>query len=163
MTKAAIEVRNLKQFRKDLKQLESGSEWAKALTAVNRTTAQKIAIIARAKALGLGGVRQHAASAIRGYATAEQGSVGFNPGGAHPEASVAFWGSKGRSGWYARPQYTGSKKPQHPPWVGNSWEPGVAGQGPYAINAALAQYLPQLEEDYAKALDDLAKAAFPDK
>lgn len=158
----AIEVKGLKEFKKGLRQLEDGKEWAKALAAVNRTAAQKVAAMAKAKAIGLGGVHKHAAPAIRGYGTATGGAVGVPTGGkSHPEAPVAFWGAKGRSGWYAKPQYRASQKPQHPPWVGNSWEPGGSG-GPYGINAALNDYLPQLERDYLASIEELAKAAYPE-
>lgn len=77
-------------------------------------------------------------------------------------ANVAFWGAKKRTGWYAARRYAHSTR-QHPSWVGNTWEAAVAGQGPYAINAALAAELQRFLGLYGQMIDDLAHRAFPER
>jgi hypothetical protein len=154
---AAVEIEGLKDFRKELKAL--GPEWPKALRKQYKTISDHVAQRAAAKASSLGGVHAKAAPKIKGHATASEASVGVPSGGA---ASVGVWGAKRHTGWYAKPQYADSP-PQHPKWVGNSWEPGVAGQGPYAINSAIAAELPFIEQAFGAAIDDVTARAFPDR
>jgi len=75
-------------------------------------------------------------------------------------ANVAFWGAKKHTGWYNRARYVDGV-PQHPKWIGNSWDAATNPGGPYAINAALAAYLPELLDEYEEAIQDLARRAFP--
>lgn len=156
MAQPAVEIKGLKEFRRDLKAADA--EYPKALRKANKVIADEMAKAAQARASSMGGVRAKAASSIRGYATPVQASVGFPSGGI---AGAAFWGMKRHTGWYAKRQYRGSP-PQHPRWVGNSWEPGVAGQGPYAINDAIAAGIPRIIEAFGGAIDDVTKQAFPD-
>lgn len=156
MAQPAVEIRGLKDFRRDLKAV--GTEFPKALRVAHKKIADDVAEAARGKAAAMGGVRAKAASKIKGYATPVQASVGFPAGGI---AGAAFWGTKRHTGWYAARRYAGSP-PQHPPWVGNSWEPGVAGQGPYAINAAIADSLEKITGAFGEAITDISKQAFPD-
>lgn len=65
-----------------------------------------------------------------------------------PGATVAFWGARKRTGWYAAERYQDGGRPQHPPWVGNRWQAGARNQGPYVINEMLADRLPQLQRLY---------------
>jgi hypothetical protein len=153
----AVEVKGLKDFRRELKELENGME--KELRVFHKSLGDELADKARSIASGMGGVRAKTAGAIKGYATQLQASVGFAPGGRYPAASVAFWGAKRHTGWYA---HINSSVPQHPKWVGNSWEPGVHGQGPYAINDAVADAAHDLADRYGRFVDDLTARAFPD-
>jgi hypothetical protein len=156
MAQRGIDVKGLREFRTELKRVDA--EFPKALRKVHKEIADDVADRAQNVASGMGGVRAKAAGAIRGYATQVQASVGVSGGGI---ANVAFWGALKRSGWYAHIHSPGGRR-QHPMWVGNSWEPGVAGQGPYAINDAIADKLPDIDESYLDAIEDLARSAFPD-
>jgi len=150
----AAEIRGLKEFRRQLKDVDA--YWVKELRKASKDVADEGASHARREAASLGGVQAHAAKAIKGYATATEARVGILAGKRHPEANAAFWGAKRRTGWYGFNRYRVSRAIQHPVWVGNAWEPAVRGQGPYAINDALATHLESLLNRYRKSIDDLA-------
>jgi hypothetical protein len=152
----AIEVKGLKEFRKELKGVSS--EMPKALRLWHKDIADSVAARARGTASGMGGVQAKAAGSIKGYATQTQASIGFPSGGI---AGAAYWGMKRHTGWYAAARYSGSRR-QHPVWIGASWEPAVAGQGPYAINDTLAEMLPEIDDKYLDGIEALARSAFPD-
>lgn len=156
MAEKVVEVKGLKDFRRELKVVSS--DLPKELRKAQKGIADDVASRAQGRASGLGGEAAKGASLIRGYATQTQASVGFPAG---TVAGAAFWGTLRRTGWYAAARYAGSTR-QHPKWVGNSWEPGVAGQGPYAINDALADFLPELDDRYLDMIEHLAAKAFPD-
>src|SRR5690606_39480933 len=79
-----------------------------------------------------------------------------------PDALVRFWGTKKRTGWYARPRYENSPK-QHPDWVGNQWEPGLnAGSRPYFIGDAIDRSVDGVVDLFDREIGDLTKRAFPD-
>lgn len=155
----AVEVKGLKDFRRELRRVDAG--FPKELRRVQKTIADDVADRARSIASGMGGVQAKAAGAIKGYATATQASVGIAGGKSAPYASVAFWGALKRTGWYGHIHSPGGRR-QHPVWVGNSWEPGVSGQGPYAINDAVADKLTDIDDSYLDMIEQLAASAFPD-
>ena len=154
------EIQGLKEFRRELKAL--GPEWPKELTKVHKAIAAKATALAQAKAMGLGGEQRKAAAAIKPAATMRTMGIAVRPTTRAPMAFPAFWGTKKRSGWYARARYRSSTARQHPAWVGNTWEVAQRGQGPYAINDALAASLPSLLDDYSTMLRDLTHRAFPE-
>jgi hypothetical protein len=156
MAQPSVEVKGLKEFRQALRGVSA--DLPKALRAAQKEVADDVADRARSQAGGMGGIQAKAAGNIRAYATQVQASIGFPSGGI---AGAAFWGTLRRTGWYAAARYA-DDRPNNPRWVGSSWEPGVAGTGPYAINDALASYLPQLDERYLDMITDLAAKAFPD-
>lgn len=156
MTEKVIEVKGLREFRRELK--AASADLPKEMRKAQKGIADEVADRAQGVAGGMGGIQAKAAGSIRGYATQTQASVGFPSGGI---AGAAFWGTLRHTGWYAAARYAGGP-PNNPRWVGNSWEPGVAGQGPYAINDALADFLPELDERYLDMIDDLTARAFPD-
>ena len=151
-------VRGLNEFRKALKAV--GPEWPRALRGVHKVIADKGATAAQGFARGMGGVQAHFAAAIRGTANQREARVGLRAGERGP--NVAFWGAKRHTGWFAAGRYhdTALGARQHPPWVGSDWDAAVAGQGPYAINAALAAHLPEFLDDYLDMVIDLASEAF---
>lgn len=159
MPEKAVEVKGLTEFRRELRRMSA--EFPKEMRRTQKDIADDVAERARGLASGYGRLQAHAAPAIRSYATQVQASVGFTTGGSYPMASVAFWGAMRHTGWYAKARYAHSTR-QHPPWVGNSWDVGVRGQGPRAINPAIADMLPEIDERYLKMIDELAKRAFPD-
>jgi hypothetical protein len=156
MAEKVVEVKGLKDFRRELKAASSGMP--KALRKAQKEIADDVAAGSQLAAFAMGGLQAKAAGSIKGYASQTQASVGFPSGGI---AGAAFWGTLRHTGWYAAARYAGGR-PNNPKWVGNSWEPGVAGQGPYAINDALADFLPDLDDRYLDMLEDLASKAFPD-
>lgn len=74
-----------------------------------------------------------------------------------PGAQGAFYGAKGRSGWYANPRYAESTGRQFPQWVGNSWPIATKGQGPQPINDMLADELPKIGDMYLEGAWDALK------
>lgn len=154
-----VEIVGLKEFRQALRSL--GPEWPKALRAANKRIADRGALLARGYAAGMGGVQAKAAGAIKGYANQREIRIGIGSGKALPMAAVAFWGAKRHTGWYARARYHDST-PQHPEWVGNSWDVAAFGQGPYAINQSLAMNINTLLEEYFTEIEVLAHDAFPE-
>ncbi len=157
----AVEITGLREFRKALKAV--GPEWPKELTRANREVAKIAERVSQSSARSMGGIQAKAASAIRGSANARQARIQIKPskGKRNPTAmaNVAFWGAERRTGWYATKK---QGKPQHPEWVGSSWEVADPNGGPYAINAALARHLDDIVAAHAAALDRVAAAAFPD-
>lgn len=97
----------------------------------------------------------HFSGSIYGTGSASKASIAVRQ-----EANAAFWGARKRTGWYAAPKYAGGP-PQHPEWVGNSWDVGQLGQGPYAINPAIYHELDNIDRAYLQSIDDLARRAFP--
>lgn len=154
-----VQIVGLADFRRDLKAV--GDEWPRQLRQVNKEVADKARDYARGEATALGGVHAKAAPAIKSFATATQAKIGVTVGDRRfPMAAVATWGAKRHSGWYAARRYRSSVA-QHPPWVGNTYDTGVVGQGPYGINSAIAHHERELAEMYLDGLADLAARAFP--
>ena len=136
--------------------------WDAALSLAHQKIASKGAAYSRAAARGMGGVQAKAASAIGEKHTPARASVAVLPSRyLDPMANVAFWGAKKRTGWYAKGRY-GLNTRQHPVWIGNSWEVAVHGQGPYAINDALATHREELLDQYVIEIDRIAHEAFPE-
>lgn len=156
MASGQIEIRGLADFRRALKAMDP--DWPKALTKVHRAVATEAAGIARGIATGMGGVRAKAAGTIKG--SGNQRSARIGPSGGGGIGNVAFWGAKKHTGWYGHSSYNDSQSAQHPPWVGSSWEVGNAGEGPYAINPAVATYEPRMEQRYFDMVLELAHDAF---
>lgn len=150
---SGVEVLGLSAFRKELRQLEDPKPWTRELGNVNREVAKQGAEWARAAATAMGGPQKHFAGAIRGYGSAASARIAVKD----QDAYAAFWGAKQRTGWNA-----GNKTPNQPEWVGSSWDAAVHGQGPYAINDALATRIRQLEALYINGIDDITRRAFPD-
>lgn len=151
-----VEIVGLREFVSALKRV--GPEWPKALREVLGIIAEEGRDQSRRRAKGMGGVQSKAAGAIGKRATNKGASVTVATGSAL--GGVAFFGAKRHAGWYSRARYSNST-PQFDPWVGSSWEVAVAGEGPYAINDALAAYLPYLDQHFQEMIDELASAAFP--
>lgn len=176
-------------MRRALKTLENPREWSKELGRAHRKVGGVVADKARAEA-NRGDPRlsvphnrmlEHFASKIVGKGTVSGARVGLR--GVKPEAVGAFWGAKGRSGWYLDQSIESRRidgsgrvqvdyrlandpsrggRPQFGRWVGNSWDAGRLDQGPYAINPAVAKNQALIEATYKEVTDDLLARAFPD-
>jgi hypothetical protein len=155
---SVTEIRGLRDFRRELKAI--GPEWPRELRKVNKEISTRAAGWARARATAHGGAQAKFADRIRGYANQRAARVGIATG--NTGAGPTFWGAKRHTGWYDRARYNDSP-PQHPPWVGNSWDAAVHGQGPYALNPALADHVDDIVDEYGDMLDELAHRAFPER
>ncbi len=150
-----VELVGLQEFRAALKAM--GPEWPRALTEVHQQIGRRGAALARGRASTP--LQAKAQGTIKGRGT--QSAATISVSGMGGLGNVAFWGAKKKTGWYAKPQFADGPA-QHPPWVGNSWEVAVHGQGPYAINAALADDLPDIMKQYENMIDNLTAKAFPE-
>lgn len=155
-----VQVVGLREFRAALAKLDGN--WDSRLSLAHQKIAAKGATVSRAYAAGMGGVQSKAKSAIGGKHTKNEAAVGVFGSRLDRMANVAYWGAKRKTGWYRKPRYFDSP-PQHAPWVGNTWEAAVAGQGPYAINNALAANLDELLDEYMQMVDGIAAEAFPER
>lgn len=156
--RGAVQIVGLKEFRQKLKELDNPREWSKKLGQVQREIAKRVAAWSAGEAEGMGGPQGHFAKAIKGRG----GVTGARIQIANESANAAFWGAKQRSGWFARSRYSAYDGGglQHPRWVGNSWDVGVAGQGPYAINDTIADRMDEIVKDYREGMTALAAEAF---
>lgn len=143
------------QFRKELRKLgPAGKDWRAKLAEVNEANAYIIAAEARVLALAMGGVQAHAAEVIKSGKTERGLRINVSATSAHPEGLAAFWGAKQATGWNA-----GGDKPNLPDWVGIAWKVGTAGEGPYAVNDAIAAKRDDVVKSWAQAVEDLAREA----
>lgn len=156
---AEVEILNYKEFRAALREVEGN--WDSAMSLAHQKIGTRGAGFARARARGMGGVQAKAASAIGEKHTPRFAAVAVMPSAVDRMGNAAFWGAKRHTGWYDHPRYQDSA-PQHPPWVGSSWDVAEHGQGPYAINEALAANIDELLDEYLVAIDGIAKRAFPE-
>lgn len=150
-----VEIKGLDDFRRELKKLEGN--FPKELRDAHRDIAKHVEREARKFAVGTGRMQAHFASQIRGRADNFGAWIGLRSS----QANAAFFGAERKTGWYAAPRYFDSP-PQFPDWVGNNWDVGVLGQGPYAINPAIFHELPEIERRYGEVIDDISRRAFPD-
>ena len=121
--------------------------WARELTRAMRSVAQQGAAWAQAEAVGMGGQQRHFADALAGRAagtTARIEVAGERTPAGKARGNPAFWGTKAQGNW-----------------IGSGWDVGDPTAGPYAINAALFKHDDDLLHEVMKAIDDVARAAFP--
>ena len=150
---ANLEVVGLKQFRSDLRKMENGKRWVRELGAEQRVIAKRVAGDARFEAARMGGSTKHFADAIKGLG----GATGARIQIADDTANAAFWGAKNQwTGWNLESEGRAANQPE---WVGNTWEVGVRGQGPYAINDTIAELRTWIEQQYLDGIERVAKAA----
>lgn len=126
-----------------------------ALKEIHKEVAKEAAGYAQAEALSMGGLQAKAASRIKGRGTTTAARIAISKTKTTQFANTAFWGQKKRSGWYAWGRFSDSPAPQHAPWVGNNWDVAVKGQGPYAINDALAENIEAILDVYREKLQQV--------
>lgn len=141
-----VRVEGAKELAAALKRFPAVSK--RELARSNRSVARKGRGYARQGAERKGPVQRKMAKGIGSTANAKQAALTVRNTPSAPGATVAFYGAKRRTGWYAAPQYRASTARQHPPWIGTAWTPAVRGQGPYGINDALAEHIGDLQRDY---------------
>ena len=142
---------------------DMGPEWAKELKTAHKDVADRAAQWAQWEAASSGTRQQQAAmGAIRGQGRDTEARIFISRSKSTPFAGAAFWGAKRRTGWYGAAKFKGSTGRQFLPWVGNSWDVAVAGEGPYAINDALAEHLDDILEFFNLAIDRVTAKAFPE-
>lgn len=155
---------HIDEFRREVARLgPDGKDWEDKLKEVNEANAYTIAADARAKARALGGVQARAADAIKSRRVKAGIRVAVSSGAGRPEALAAFWGGKRRTGWNSPDDVTNpgfiSDTPNLPEWVGNTWKVAERGEGPYAVNAAIADKRADVIKAWGDAIDDLAREA----
>lgn len=148
-----MRIDGLKELRKELRKAEDPKSWGKALGRANREGAQRVATWSQGAAQSMGGPYAHFASMISGRATQTAARIQIDS-----TANATFWGARGRSGW----NYGNGGFAQHPEWVGNSWDVGRTGQGPYAINETIARRAVEIDAIYRGVIDEIYAGAFPD-
>lgn len=152
---SGVQIVGLAALRKELRKLEDPRTWSKALAAVHREVAQDVAAEARSNASSMGGAFRHFAPAIRGYGSVQAARVGLRD----PNSYATFWGAKQQwTGWNVQSE---GRRPNHPDWVGNSWDVAVRGQGPYALNDAAADRSEQSIQTLSEGIDAILRDAFP--
>jgi len=142
-----VEVEGLASFRKELRALEGETNWTRELTRGMRGIAKTAAGWSRQEALGMGGQQAHFADALAGRAsgiTARIEVAGPRTPAGKARANPAFWGTKAQGNW-----------------IGTSWDIGVPGQGPFAINAALFRHGDDLVDEVGDLVEYIAAEAFP--
>jgi len=143
-----VKVEGLAAFRKELKALEGDTNWNRELTRGMRGVATKAAGWARSEAQSMGGQQAHFASALFGRATATQARIevaGERSPKGKVRANPAFWGRNSQGNW-----------------IGASWDVGIPGEGPYAINTAIFRHRDDLVEEIGDVFDAVIRQAFPD-
>lgn len=128
------------------------------LRASNTRTAKEAQRWARAAEMAGTPAQRHMATAIRGVGTSNAAILRIVPRGRTAGANPVYWGSSKRTGWNAR--HTDSR-PQHPAPIGFAWKPATFGQGPYAINDALARHLSDMTDIYLAGQVQALARAFP--
>jgi hypothetical protein len=151
-------IAGMAEFRKALRSM--GEQYPKKLRQINKDIADIGADYSQAEAFKMGGIWAKAAKGIKGKASQKDARIGVTTGKSTPFAGAAFWGMKRRTGWYGG-LHSPNGAPQHPPWVGNTWAVAVKGQGPYAINTALADHLDDILKVYSDAIEALMNEALP--
>lgn len=150
-------------------------EMRRELRRANATTAKAAQKWTRAAAMsGTPAERRHA-SAITGVGTSTAALIRINTRSQKNKgANPVFWGSDRTSGWnrysYTRPkpgqkvrlrrQSSGARR-QFRPAIGFAWRPATLGEGPYAINRALAIHLDDIGEIYMLGQLRALARAFP--
>lgn len=150
---AAVRIQGLDEFVAELRAADGG--WPRELGRVHRRIGTMVATEARVFAIGTGPEQAHFANKIEGRGDPRSATVGVRS-----IANAAFWGTLRRTGWYAAAKYEGGPR-QHPAWIGQTWQVGRVGEGPLAINPAIAHELPRIERAYADAVGELYGRAFP--
>lgn len=146
---SAVQVQGLAELRKELKLLNAGKKWTQELSKLSRKVSRSVVMWSRGEATGM---QAHFARNIRGTGGPAGARIGIDR-----VANAAFWGAHKRTGWN-----DGNGPANQPAWVGASWQVGVAGQGPYAINPAIADHMDEIIEMYGDGIDDITSRAFPD-
>lgn len=146
---------------------KASGKWDAELARAHKETAERGAEWARFEAAGSGGKwgRQRAVAidSIKPKSSAKAAQIAVYSSGRAPFALAAYWGAKRHAGWYGAAKYRQSAGKQFAPWVGSDWAVAVAGEGPYAINDALAKHLKDIDEFFLSSVDRATSNVYPDK
>ncbi len=147
----AIQVDGLKDFQKDLR--AANRDFPKQLRVAGKDAAEIVAGRTRSSYARRGGVAPKVARSVK--AMGEQRGASVKIGGKRfPFALGAeFGGGKYRKG---RPSPRGGYTTQFPPWRGNGLGAG------YSLMPTIRASQEEIVDQYADALDAIAKRCFPD-
>lgn len=157
---SGADIVGLNEFRAALKALDGN--WPKELKEAHKTIGDRGAQWGQWEAATGSRMQQVARAAIKGKGTEKDARIRVAQTKAIPFANFAFWGGKRRAGWFADPLRYGAYASPFQPWVGSDWQAASAGEGPYAINPALAKHMDDILETYWKLIDRISHRAFPD-
>jgi hypothetical protein len=137
--RTGIDPKELRALRKRLKEREDGKAWTKALGAGSKAAGEIIVAESRSRLAGYVGHRKAArvGRQIKARASGLGIRIGVSNSSRVPYALATIWGTKKRTGWYARRRFEDSDGVQHEDWVGAGWKAGEVGEGPYGINSAI--------------------------
>lgn len=144
-----VDIKELREFRRSLKDRADAKAWVRTLASASKRGGQIIVNEARSNASGMGGQQAAAAGAIKASASAEGISIRVGRTARAPFGLAAFWGAERQTGWYGQGRYFNSMGVQFKPWVGASWDVGQAGEGPYAVNAAIASKIDEVMDGWS--------------
>jgi hypothetical protein len=139
-----VEIRGLRDFQRGLREIDPKAP--AALRKGLKTVAEVVAEAARSKASSSGGVLAKSAESIKAQAQQRQASISWGSA-RQPFAVGAILGA--------------IRYKQFDTWRGNSWEVGVAGTGPRAVNDAIADKEEAIVEGVGDVIEELASSAFP--
>ena len=154
------------QFSRAIALLARDRSWRPELKRAYRPVSNLAARMSRAE-MRTSGDRQLAAAArgVRGNASALGAQIrvsGRVPTSTTTMSALApVYGTKGRTGWFAKPRYAMSGSRNNPSWIGNNWTVGVRGEGPRGVNAAIAEGQEQIVDEFETATVAMLKRAFP--
>lgn len=158
-------VRELRRMFKEVGELVDPSGSVTTGNAVLKGMWREIAdwLAAEARAEASTPLERKMAPAIKGSATVGRGArLQISKTKSREAAWAAFWGQTRRSGWFAAGRYReySGRDQGFKRWVGASWGVGQQGEGPYALNPAIAKNRAELEKrmraGFQRALDQIA-------
>jgi hypothetical protein len=132
---------------------EAGVETRRQVRNANQRIGKKVEGWAKTEARAGTRMQAAASKALLGGSTNDYAFVRITRDKKVPFALAAFWGVKGRRGWYASEKYRSSGKDQFPAWVGTGWKWGGSG-GPYAINDTLRKREDEVVDLYRDAIEE---------
>lgn len=145
--------RQFKDLAEEMYGSRAGRMGGKVLTEAYREGSELVASRARSNARGGTPLQRRSASAIKAKPSVRGAGVRVTASSGVPAALAAFFGRDRPSGWYLKQVTVGSSKDDlvtaarkqgFPAWVGQSWTVGRRGEGPHAVNDAVADSIDEV-------------------
>jgi hypothetical protein len=137
---------------------DAGVETRRQVRNANQKIGKRFEGWAKTEARAGSRMQSAASRAILGGSTNDYAFVRITRSNKVPFALAAFWGVKGRRGWYAAERYRSSGKDQFPAWVGTGWKWGGTG-GPYAINDTIRKRTDDVVDIYRDSIEEAFRDA----
>ena len=150
MPKVGIQVKGLREFRRELKKLSDDGTWTRELRDVNARMAAQALVEVQRLAQTQPRIIGKRRRPERGHWADYVGN--FRVVASQTSAGVRLGTTTRRGGWYLGSNFGSIGKKQFPP----------QGSPDHALYKGIERATPKIVEGYASALDKLAKRAFPD-